>query len=235
MSEKGTVQQRRRAETVREIKQEALAQLVAGTGGELSLRRVAREVGMSVQALYHYFASRDELLTVLVREAHDDLADAVQARVDDTAVGSGLSRRLAAACAYRDWAIANRASFLLIYGNPVSGFEPVREGRTSVAAFRLAVPFVAAVFDGWTPDELESIVALRPEPPPPDSATTLPLPWGALCLLIEQRALMHGLVMLELFGYYPLDHAGDAIFNAAMQRVSDDVDERLARIRATRV
>lgn len=228
-----TVQERRRAETLREIKQAALRQIVEAGPTGLSLRGVAREVGMTVQALYHYFPSRDDLLGALVHDAHDDLAAMVQARADATRGEPARVRRLAVAQTYRDWALSHRSAFLLIYGNPLSGFEPVREGRTSEAAWRLAAPFVDAVYDGWTRAELETLPApadLAPDPPEAQP----PLPWGAMALLTELRALMHGLVMLELFGYYPLDQQGEAIFTAAMRRTSDDLDARRAAASAGR-
>ena len=79
MSVEGSVRDRRRAETVAEIKAAALEQLAtAGTGG-LSLRGVARAVGMTVQSLYHYFDSRDALLSALVTDSHNALADAAEA------------------------------------------------------------------------------------------------------------------------------------------------------------
>ena len=74
-----SVRDRRRAETVAEIKEAALQQLAEAGPGGFSLRGVARAVGMTVQSLYHYFANRDALLTVLVVDAHHAAADAVQA------------------------------------------------------------------------------------------------------------------------------------------------------------
>src|SRR3954466_5975044 len=116
MSVAGSVRDRRRAETVGEIKAAALDQLAtAGTGG-ISLRGVARSVGMTVQSLYHYFDSRDALLTALVTDAHHELADAVQAAADGTRGQLPLRRRLATTGAYRDWALAHRPAFLLLYG-----------------------------------------------------------------------------------------------------------------------
>ena len=84
MSVEGSVRDRRRAETVAEIKAAALDQLAtAGTGG-LSLRAVARAVGMTVQSLYHYFDSRDALLSALVTDSHHALADAAEAAAEAT-------------------------------------------------------------------------------------------------------------------------------------------------------
>ena len=127
MSVEGSVRERRRAETVGEIKAAALQQLAEGGTGALSLRGVARSVGMTVQSLYHYFDSRDALLTALVADAHHRLADAVQAAAEATRGRPPLQRRLAATAAYRDWALANRSAFLLLYGTPVPGFTPAAD------------------------------------------------------------------------------------------------------------
>jgi AcrR family transcriptional regulator len=226
MSVASSVRERRRAETVAEIKAAALEQLVtAGTGG-LSLRAVARAVGMTVQSLYHYFDSRDALLNALVTESHHALADAVEAAAAASRGRPPVERRIAATSAFRNWALANTSAFLLLYGTPVPGFDPGPASESGSAALRLAAPFVDVVYDGWTPEELAAI----PLPPGGEALAELadadiPLPMGALAYLIEQRARMHGLVMLELLGQlYPLGQMADTFFVAAMGRLSDEID-----------
>jgi AcrR family transcriptional regulator len=146
-----SVRDRRRAETVAEIKEAALRQLVDAGPDGFSLRGVARAVGMTVQSLYHYFANRDALLTALVIDAHHSAADAVQASADSTRGRHPHERRLAACQAFREWALANRRAFLLLYGTPVPGFTPLPESDVGQAAWRLGQPFAEVVFDGWTP------------------------------------------------------------------------------------
>src|SRR6202046_3771698 len=74
-----TARERARAELTREIKQEARRQLAASGAQGLSLRAVARELGMVSSALYRYFPSRDELLTALIIDAYDALGEAAEA------------------------------------------------------------------------------------------------------------------------------------------------------------
>lgn len=221
-----SVRDRRRAETVQEIKDAALQQLAEAGPGALSLRGVARAVGMTVQSLYHYFDSRDALLTVLVTDAHHALADAVQAATGASRGRPPVERRLAATAAYRSWAQENRSAFLLLFGTPVPGFEPLPEAGTGLAARRLATPFVDVVFDGWTPAQLAAVEL--PEGGEPIAAVQSPglaLPAGALALFIELRARMHGLIVLELLGHlHPLNDVGGALFSAAMHRMSDELD-----------
>jgi AcrR family transcriptional regulator len=218
-----SVRDRRRAETVAEIKEAALRQLVDAGPGGFSLRGVAREVGMTVQSLYHYFANRDALLTVLVVDAHHAAADAVQAAVDATRGRHPHERKLAACRAFREWALANRSAFLLLYGTPVPGFTPLAESDVGQAAWRLGGAFAEVVFDGWTPAQLAAV------PAAPGLADTdcadMSLPLGAAALFIELRARMHGLVALELVGHlHPFNDHGAAFFDAAINRMSADVD-----------
>ena len=218
-----SLRDRRRAETVVEIKEAALQELVEAGPGGFSLRGVARAVGMTVQALYHYFDNRDALLTALVVDAHHAAADAVQAAADATRGQDPRARRLAACRAFREWALANRPAFLLLYGTPVPGFTPLRESEVGQAAWRLGQPFAEVVFDGWTPAQLAAV------PAAPTLADTdlkqMALPLGAAALFIELRSRMHGVVTLELIGHlHPFTEHGAAFFDAAMDRMSDDVD-----------
>ena len=221
-----SVRDRRRAETVAEIKQAALQELVTAGPGGFSLRGVAREVGMTVQSLYHYFANRDALLTALVVDAHHASADAVQAAADATR-GRPPRERTAAACrAFRAWALGNRAAFLLLYGTPVPGFTPLSESEVGQAAWRLSKPFTDVTFDGWTPAQLAAVpLAPGAEALADDHAATMTLPVGAAAFFIELRARLHGLVTLELVGHlHPFQDAAEALFEGALVRMADDVD-----------
>ena len=218
-----SVRDRRRAETVAEIKHAALQELVDAGPGGFSLRGVARAVGMTVQSLYHYFANRDALLTALVVDAHGSAADAVEAAVEATRGRRPHERRLAACRAFREWALANRPAFLLLYGTPVPGFTPVAESEVGPAAWRLGQAFAEVVFDGWTPAQLAA-VPMAPALADADLGE-MALPLGAAALFIELRARMHGLVALELVGHlHPFNEHGAALFDAAIARMSGDVD-----------
>jgi AcrR family transcriptional regulator len=222
----GGLRDRRRAQTVQEIKDAALRQLSEEGAGALSLRGVAREVGVTVQSLYHYFDSRDALLTALVIDAHNAVADAVLAAATDSREEPPLERRLAATRAYRDWATDHRAEFLLIYGTPVPGFQADPSAGTSTAAWRLAAPFADVLFGSWTPAQLAAL----PAPPagahvPELAVGGRTLPPAAVLLFLELRARMHGVVVLDLLGHlHPLEDHGGLLFEAAMRRMSAELD-----------
>jgi AcrR family transcriptional regulator len=120
-----TARQRARAEITGEIKDAARRQL-ATTGAQLSLRAVARELGMVSSALYRYFPSRDDLLTALIIDAYDALATAAQGADAAAAARPGATARdrWRACChAIRGWALAHPHEYALIYGSPVPGYH----------------------------------------------------------------------------------------------------------------
>ena len=126
-SRAATVRERARAELSREIKEEARRQLAASGADGLSLRAVAKELGMVSSALYRYYPSRDDLLTVLIIDAYDALGAAAEgAAAGGAAAGQAAPARarwVAACHAIRDWAVANPHEYALIYGSPVPGYR----------------------------------------------------------------------------------------------------------------
>ncbi|HUL46422.1 MAG TPA: helix-turn-helix domain-containing protein, partial [Steroidobacteraceae bacterium] len=76
-----TARARARAELTREIKSQARRQLAAEGAQRLSLRAVARDLGMASSALYRYFASRDDLLTALIIDAYGAIGESAERAV----------------------------------------------------------------------------------------------------------------------------------------------------------
>ena len=78
MNASRTARERVRAELTREITEVARRQLAAEGAAGLSLRAVARELGMVSSAIYRYFPSRDDLLTALIIDAYDAIGEAAE-------------------------------------------------------------------------------------------------------------------------------------------------------------
>ena len=113
--------ERVRQATVEEIKAVARAQMAAeGTAG-VTLRAIAREMGMTAPALYRYFGSRDDLVTALVTDAYDALADVMEAAVEAAGPGGHAERVRAAFGAFRTWGLERPTEFALIFGSPIPG------------------------------------------------------------------------------------------------------------------
>jgi AcrR family transcriptional regulator len=111
-----------RAELTREIADVARRHLATDGAAALSLRAVARELGMASSAVYRYFPSRDDLLTTLIVDAYDALGDAAE-RADAALPPDDLRDRWHAVCrAVREWALAHPHEYALVYGSPVPGY-----------------------------------------------------------------------------------------------------------------
>ena len=118
-----TPRDRARIELTREIKRVALRQVGESGAAALSLRAVARELGLgSASALYRYFPGRDALLTALIIDSYTALgtaAEDAERRVHDQSI---LTRWMAICHAVRDWAVTNQHEYALIFGTPIPGY-----------------------------------------------------------------------------------------------------------------
>ncbi|WP_433374209.1 TetR/AcrR family transcriptional regulator [Actinoplanes sp. CA-142083] len=133
------VRARVRAEMTEEIKAVARRHL-ATDGANLSLRAVARDIGMASSAVYRYFASRDDLLTALIIEAYDSVGDAAE-RAATAAGDAGFADQLVAVGhAVREWALAEPHQWALIYGSPVPGYQAPQDtvGPATRVIFQIA-------------------------------------------------------------------------------------------------
>jgi AcrR family transcriptional regulator len=117
-----TARERVRRELTREIKEIALAQLVSGGGAALSLRAIAREMGMASSALFRYFHNRDALLTALIIDSYSSLADAAETAEARVHKKSIEDRWMAIARGVRNWAVAHPHEYALIFGSPIPGY-----------------------------------------------------------------------------------------------------------------
>jgi AcrR family transcriptional regulator len=208
-----SIRARVRAEMTEEIKSVARRHLAA-SGANLSLRAVARDMGMVSSGLYRYFASRDELLTALIVDAYEALGAAAEA-ADAAVARTDLRGRWLAVCrAVRAWALQNRAEYGLIYGSPVPGYAAPAD--TAVPGRRVTMAVVEILIDAAAAGRLAP--ADGPPPPPPVRANLRRLlrehPRGrpaagqpATALSEEQLARgfagwtqLFGLVSFEAFG-----------------------------------
>ncbi|MGV0743679.1 TetR/AcrR family transcriptional regulator [Mycolicibacterium sp. XJ870] len=111
-----------RAEITEEIKAAARRRLAIDGAANLSLRGVARDLDIVASALYRYFPSRDALLTALLVDAYQELADVAGKAEAAVPRGDLRGRWLEIGRAVRTWAVANPAEYGLLYGNPVPGY-----------------------------------------------------------------------------------------------------------------
>jgi AcrR family transcriptional regulator len=195
--------ERTRAEITREILAAARRHLATDGASGLSLRAIARELGVSSSAVYGYVASRDELLTRLIVAAYDTLGSAAEAK--EAAVDRGdLAGRWAAACdAVREWALANPNEYALIYGTPVPGY--VAPAATIAPAGRVSSVLLGILADAaghLTPAIAEDDVppADRKALAPARSVVPPVVPDALLHRGLMAWAALFGTVSFEVFG-----------------------------------
>lgn len=116
------VRARARAQLLDDVGRVARAHLAEHGAAALSVRAIARDLGLASSALYRYYPSRDALLTQLIVESYNALGQAVE-HAEATVDRSDLAGRYSTIChAVRDWARANAYEYALIYGSPVPGY-----------------------------------------------------------------------------------------------------------------
>lgn len=164
MEAKTTPRQRAREQTIRDIKRLARAQLATEGSGALSLRAIARDLGIVSSAIYRYVPSRDELLTMLIVDAYDGVGAAVEKAEAEPGRSDFMARWLAAGGAFRTWALRNAESFSLIYGSPVPGYAAPPE-RTSGPGTRVSLLILRLVTEA---EEAGAAKAPYPGPPIPE-------------------------------------------------------------------
>ncbi|SCL19121.1 transcriptional regulator, TetR family [Micromonospora rhizosphaerae] len=191
-----------RAGMIDEIKAVARRHL-ATDGANLSLRAVARDMGMVSSAIYRYFSSRDDLLTALILEAYEALGAAVEA-ADAALDRRDLRGRWHAACrAARAWALAHPAEYALLYGSPVPGYAAPED--TVRPAQRPPVVLVGILNDGLASGQLTPPDDDLPEPVRADLAEIAAgffpgLPEAVLARGMAGWTQLFGLISFELFG-----------------------------------
>ncbi|MFI1765895.1 TetR/AcrR family transcriptional regulator [Streptomyces sp. NPDC020800] len=216
---------RARTEITAAIKDEARRQLAAEGAAKLSLRAVARELGMVSSALYRYFPSRDDLLTALIIDAYDSLGEAAEAAHAKVA-GADCARRFTAVCeAVRCWALAHPHEYALIYGSPVPGYSAPES--TVRAASRVGLLLIGIVRDacrGPGLTDLPLTAELRPEAERMVADFAPDLPPEAAVALVAAWAQLFGLVGFELFGqFHRVVEDRETFFRQAADRLARSV------------
>lgn len=187
-----TARDRYRAQVTGEIKQRAWEQIADAGVTALSLNAIAKKVGMSGPGLYRYFASRDDLITELIRDAYRSLADTMRASLESGSDVPGLAYTV------RDWALADPQKYFLIYGTPVPGYH--------------APDDITAISDEIMKVLIEAFSALPPDESPTEFDNHLEnhrgwvdapsVPATTIHHAISFWTRLHGILSLELAGHF---------------------------------
>ncbi|WP_324197902.1 TetR/AcrR family transcriptional regulator [Nocardia abscessus] len=216
--------ERLRAQALEDIKTIAMRLLAEGGPDAISLRAIAREMGMTAGAIYGYYATRDELISTLISDVYTALVDRLEVARDAVAVHDPAGRIVAWAEAVRGWAVERPAEFRLIYGDPVPGYRPPPGGPAAAAELRACTGLVGLAAAAWpraaatqtTGDcvwsDFDERLAEHVRADFPD------LPPDALALALRMWGRMHGLIALEVYGHLrPQTQDPGKLFRAEMR------------------
>jgi AcrR family transcriptional regulator len=220
-----TARERVRAELTSEIKEIALAQLASSGGAALSLRAIAREMGMASSALFRYFHNRDALLTELIIDSYSSLAEAAEAAEDRVHEESVEVRWMAICHGVRGWAVTHLHEYALIFGSPIPGYA-APPGTIAPAS---RVPLLLGDLLGDLMSEQAHDPAAHPQPPLAVQRAIDPvrpmMPEGVPSDLMVRGLMawtyLFGAVSFEVFGHRNnviLDH--EAFFDHEVHRLA---------------
>lgn len=219
--------ERLRTQTSAQIKEIALKLMADGGPDAISLRAIAREMGMTAGAIYSYFATRDDLITTLIGDLYTSVVEAAESARDAVAEGDPGGRILAWAQAVREWALANPQGFRLIYGDPVPGYRPPEAGPGRDAEVRACTDLIGLVAAAWPAAgplqsdnrqyawaDFDAALLAHVREDFPD------LPPAAVALTLRMWGRMHGLMALEIYGHLgSLIHDPTAVYHDEMRNL----------------
>jgi AcrR family transcriptional regulator len=228
-----TRRDRVRAATVQEIKETARRVLVAEGIEGLSLRAIAREMGMTAPALYRYFPSREELVVALIGDLYQELTDAMEAAAAAEPADDTGGQLAAVSREFRRWAVGHPREFGLLFGSPIPGVEvekgtedePNPAGESSrrfgrvfgelVARIYLEKPFPIPAEDELDPELRKELGHWAEELP-------MELPVGLAQVFLSCWIRLYGTVAMEVFGHlaFAVADAGP-VFEEELKDLSD--------------
>jgi AcrR family transcriptional regulator len=212
---------RLRAATIEEIIQTARRLLVASGPEAVSLRAIAREMGMTAPGLYRYFDSHEELLrhvcASIFTELGEDIHQAIQAAVlapggpaqpaPDPATVKLTVKMVAACREFRRWALNHQAEFALLFGVPLPGLDDGRYDIADECAMAFAGTFFTLFLELWSAvpfpvpaaDEIDP--GLRDQLGRYRDTLGADIPVGAVLTFLRCWTVLYGAVAMEVFGH----------------------------------
>jgi AcrR family transcriptional regulator len=202
-----------RAATSQEIIQTARRLLISEGSAALSLRAIAREMGMTAPALYRYFGSYETLIHHVVADIFNELSDYVEgavaaAEAETSAERDAIATGLITACqAFRRWSVAHPAEFGMIFGAPLPGVDLYHEDPLMECGMRFGQIFMRLFVRLWqvepfdVPADEDIEPRFRAQLSRYGEAHGSDLPLGALQTFLRCWVSLYGTVTLEVFGH----------------------------------
>jgi AcrR family transcriptional regulator len=195
-----------------EILAVAGAHMARDGAAALSLRSIARDLGMAPSALYRYFDGRDALLSALILAAYEALADEAERAADEAEDGGesgakGEAGRWSVPRALRLWALEHPHQWGLIFGTPVPGYQAPEDTVAPYA--RMAVALVRPLVAAYEAGRLRvdghrqpASAELRAAVAPVSEGLFSGMPAETAVLALEAWTTIVGAISLEVFGHW---------------------------------
>lgn len=210
-----------RAATTAEIKQTARRILVAEGPDAVSLRAIAREMGMTAPALYRYFGSHEELLKHVIADIFTELAADIRGAIvsADAESGGDMTAKVLAACwEFRQWSLSHPREFGLIFATPLPGLHGQHDEITSEGGGEFGNTFLVLMVELYrkqpfpvpSDDEMDADLTEQLERYRDGlGQLTAGLPLGLMLIFLRCWVRLYGIVSLEVFGHlgFALDDA----------------------------
>ena len=210
---------RLRAATIEEIIATARQLLVTSGPEAVSLRAIAREMGMTAPGLYRYFDSHEELLRHVIAgiftELSGDIHQAIEAagpaepaEPTPDQMAAKLTLKMVAACReFRRWALNHKAEFGLLFGVPLPGLDDGRYDIADECALVFAGTFFTLFLELWraapfgvpAPEQIDP--GLRDQLSRYRDALGTDIPVGAVLTFLRCWTVLYGAVAMEVFGH----------------------------------
>ena len=199
--------ERIRADTLEAIQTAARRQLIEGGPTAITLRAIAREVGLSAPALYRYYPNLNAIVTALVATLYDEVSDTIEHARDAVTPADPLTQLPAMAQAFRRWSIGHPREFSLVFGTPIPGMSSfdAQDDPVVVAGSRFGGVFLEALarLSGRAqPTQLAPIShpGFMPSLVPPLTILATDLPEELVHFFLAAWTHLYGLVAMEVFG-----------------------------------
>jgi AcrR family transcriptional regulator len=196
-----TARERAHAEVRAEIVNAGRRQLAETGAAGLSLRSVARDVGMVSSAVYRYFPSRDDLLTALIVEAYLSVGAAATRAESRAPRDDPAARWFALTRGTRRWALRNRHEWALIFGSPVPGYAAPQDTVDPALAIPRAMVAIASSVEAPPSDPWPMAPAVRADMELIASVLAPDFGVDRTARTVTAWTLLVGAISFELFGH----------------------------------
>lgn len=204
-----------RSATEAEIKATAREILVRDGAEGVTLRAIAREMGMSAPALYRYFDNHEALLMALCEDLLDELTHFLE-RARDAAPDDPQERMGATCRAFRQWALDHPREFQLTFASNVPHAHMAPDDGADICdRLSFGMVFLGIFQELWArnhfrvPSDGQLAPELTEELRAFAGAIPGDLPLGAVAAFLTSWVQLYGAVTVEVFG-----HLGFAVADA---------------------